>query len=584
MMDWRDRFRAPVTTGARIATNDPTHGVLISDRDGAMQAYAWEVETGAVRALTSGDAATLEAAISGDGKTIYFHVEGEPGTEIGHLHGAPFEGGDSTDLTPDLPGYAIYNFSERDGLIFGLAGFGGETKVLVIDGDSVRDYPIDTLPLGVDIDRESGIIALTEASPGQGLLTRVRAVSVDTGETLGTLESAKAGPIRGKRIALAISDGEWDRPALWTIGSDPEPIDIDAPGDVLAADWSADGSTILLHQIHRGTGGFFLFDVESSQVMPLSVPPGGMNLFTHDRLIGNDHALSVWSDARTPWRPIVSSASEWRSASVGEVPTLDGAEWEEVTFPSTDGIEIQGWLLRPPGTGPWPTILYTHGGPTSVQQPTFSALTQAWVDQGFALLSVNYRGSMTFGDSFREALTGNIGIPDVEDVVAAHRWLIESGVADPDRIIKNGYSYGGYLTLQALGTHPDLWAAGVAGAPIADWTLMFDLANDILRAYDLSLFGGPPDELPDRYRQASPLTYADDYAAPLFISQPENDTRTPLQPVQVFVDALTARSKPIEMHLMRAGHAGSGVEDDIEMMEQWLDFADRVLSDVPDPR
>ena len=195
---------------------------------------------------------------------------------------------------------------------------------------------------------------------------------------------------------------------------------------------------------------------------------------------------------------------------------------------------------------------------------------------------MNYRGSITFGDSFREALTHNIGIPDVEDVVAAHRWLVESGTADPRRIIKNGYSYGGYLTLQALGTHPDLWAAGVAGAPIADWTLGHELSNDILKAYDLSLFGGPPEELADRYREASPLTYADDFVAPVFISQPENDTRTPMRPVQLFVDALSARSKHVELYLKPAGHAGSGVADDIEMVERWLEFADRVLSGALD--
>ena len=162
--------------------------------------------------------------------------------------------------------------------------------------------------------------------------------------------------------------------------------------------------------------------------------------------------------------------------------------------------------------------------------------------------------------------------------MAAHRWLVESGVADPDRIIKNGYSYGGYLTLQVLGTHPDLWAGGVAGAPVADWTLGHELSNDILRAFDVSLFGGTPDELPDRYREASPLTYADDFSAPVFISQPENDTRTPLKPVEVFVDALTERDKQVEFHLMPAGHAGAGVDDWVEMMERWLDFADRIMN------
>jgi dipeptidyl aminopeptidase/acylaminoacyl peptidase len=187
--------------------------------------------------------------------------------------------------------------------------------------------------------------------------------------------------------------------------------------------------------------------------------------------------------------------------------------------------------------------------------------------------SINYRGSTNFGRYFREALTGRIGGPDIDDVVWAWRWLVDSRIADPDRVVKSGYSYGGYLTLQALGTHPELWVAGVVGAPIADWVISYEDQNDILRGYQLSLFGGPPEDLPEAYAKASPRTYAANYQAPILISQPENDPRTPIRPVQMFVDDLRAHDKTVALQLLRGGHAGSGVEQTIEMMESWLDFA-----------
>lgn len=135
------------------------------------------------------------------------------------------------------------------------------------------------------------------------------------------------------------------------------------------------------------------------------------------------------------------------------------------------------------------------------------------------------------------------------------------------------HAYGGFLTLQSLRTHPDLWAAGIAGAPIADWAVNYEDSNDILKSYDLSFFGGPPEELPDRYRQASPRTYVADFDAPLLISQPVTDSRTPLRQVSLLVDDLLAKEKQVDLRILEGGHAGSGETQTIEMMESWLDFA-----------
>jgi len=248
-----------------------------------------------------------------------------------------------------------------------------------------------------------------------------------------------------------------------------------------------------------------------------------------------------------------------------------------VTIPSTDGSECQGWLLQPQGDGPWPTILSAHGGPTSVVGPGFSAIGQAWVDHGYAFLSVNYRGSTTFGDAYREALTGRVGEADVADMVAAHRWLVESGTARPDLVILNGWSWGGYLTLQTMATHPGRWAAGIAGAPVADWILATEDQLAGLDAYDRALFGTDLAEDRESRVRASPRTHVARFDAPVLITTPREDSRTPVRQIEAFVADMQAAGKEIRLDVVSGGHAGIGQEHWISIMASWLAYAKEIV-------
>ena len=105
-MDWRDRFRAGQVLGAAIARRNPGRGLVLSDRDGNEEAYAWDADTGELRRLTDGHR-VLEATVSPDGASIVY-LHDETGSELGHLRRVPFEGGEATDLTPDLEPYAAY--------------------------------------------------------------------------------------------------------------------------------------------------------------------------------------------------------------------------------------------------------------------------------------------------------------------------------------------------------------------------------------------------------------------------------------------------------------------------------------------
>jgi dipeptidyl aminopeptidase/acylaminoacyl peptidase len=263
--------------------------------------------------------------------------------------------------------------------------------------------------------------------------------------------------------------------------------------------------------------------------------------------------------------------------SSGEVPP--GHSFRSVSFPTADGVALQAWLGIPAGEPPFPVVLETHGGPSAAQVPNFHPIAQAFLDHGFAFLCLNYRGSTTFGREFEQSIWGRLGELEVEDLVAARTWLVEEGVAIPDRILLSGWSYGGYLTLLGLGRRPDLWAGGMAGVAIADWEMNYEDSSDLLRSYQRMLFRGGPDEQREAMRAGSPLTYVDDVRAPVLIIQGRNDTRTPARPIERYVERLRQRHHPVEIEWFDAGHMGGGTDDEMAVHHQrlMLDFARRVV-------
>jgi dipeptidyl aminopeptidase/acylaminoacyl peptidase len=320
-----------------------------------------------------------------------------------------------------------------------------------------------------------------------------------------------------------------------------------------------------------------MFDFIVGRVEKLAAPVGEYQPF----FTPGKQLFSLWTDAAHPYQLVEldpASGAIIRSVlAVGD--PLPGKSYKSVSFPSSDGIMIQGWLCLPEGKGPFPTILETHGGPTAVQGSGFNPGAQAWVDHGFAFLSINYHGSVTFGREFEQSIWGNLGHWELEDMVMAQKWLVEQRIADPGAIFLTGWSYGGYLTLFGLGKRPDLWAGGMAGIAIADWAMMYDDSADTLRGYEEALFGCKPSEDPERFHRSSPITYAENVRAPLLIIQGRNDTRTPARPMQAYEAKMKELGKDVTVHWFDTGHIGSfaDVELGISHQEMMMSFARKVL-------
>src|SRR4029450_654323 len=105
---------------------------------------------------------------------------------------------------------------------------------------------------------------------------------------------------------------------------------------------------------------------------------------------------------------------------------------------------------EPAGPPPPPTLFQVHGGPTAHDADSFSPRVQAWVDHGFAVVLVNYRGSTGYRRGWPAALGGTPGLTELADVAQVRDWVVAAGIADPDRLVLSGSSWGGYLTLLGL--------------------------------------------------------------------------------------------------------------------------------------
>ncbi|HEU5342914.1 MAG TPA: prolyl oligopeptidase family serine peptidase [Ktedonobacterales bacterium] len=605
---WQQRFRAPDILYTQLAAQEPTRGLVASNQSGVIQLYAWDVPTGHLRRLTDKPEGLALGSLSPDGRYIYY-LEDQHGNEIGHYVRVPFEGVTAhdpaiEDVTPSLPPYASAGLAlSRAGnrlacITAGAQGFQLYCVDLAADGAPQGPRLLHAsahLLVGVSLSASGALLVVASTERNTSPTYTLLAFDAASGEQVGELaESAEASiepcafsPIAGDERLLASTNRTGDkRPLIWHPRTG-ERLDLaldTLEGEVVPVDWSPDAKSILLCQFVQATQRLLVYDLATHALTPLRTPAGSLFFFSGLGVYfaPDGEIIAQWQDATHPSQAIAldpRTGAQTRTvlAATREAP---GHPWRSITFASTDGTLIQGWLSMPDGAGPFPTILETHGGPTAVATEVFAPRAQAWVDAGFAYLTINYRGSTTFGRAFERAIWGRLGEYEVEDMVAAREWLVEQGIARPDQVFLTGWSYGGYLSLLGLGKRPELWAGGMAGVAIADWAIQFEDSAETLRGVQVALFGGTPDQVPERYRMSSPMTYAEQVRAPVLIIQGRHDTRTPARPIELYEARMKALGKSIEVVWFEAGHLGpfAQVEQAIHFQELMLAFTQRLLT------
>jgi dipeptidyl aminopeptidase/acylaminoacyl peptidase len=325
---------------------------------------------------------------------------------------------------------------------------------------------------------------------------------------------------------------------------------------------------VLTHQLH-GRDELWSLDVATGEVTRLEAPPGSL-LEVRMRPDGE-----VWVQHVSGHEaPSIRDAASGKEVLGPEGPRAPaGHAYEPWSFTNVEGETVHGFLVEPPDhPRPHPTVVLVHGGPHWLWADAWRPEVAAWADHGWAVALVNYRGSTGRGASWRDRLIGNPGFPELEDEVSGLDDLVARGIADPKRVVVSGGSWGGYITLLALGRHPDRWAAGIGVVPVADYVAAFEDEAPALQAMDRDLFGGDPDQVREFYEERSPITYVDQVRAPVLIIAGDNDTRCPIRQVHNYVARLRELGVDHHLDVFDAGHGSMVAEERVRHMRLELDF------------
>lgn len=598
---WQERFTRRRIAAVQLGTTGRTAGLVEIAEGGDTRLHAWDLPTGALREIDAPGNRNLGPWLSQDGRYAYLLAD-DHGDEFGHLTAVDLhQPATPVDLTPTMDRYTLRGVhASRDGAGLALIAVDADGFHLYLLGSAgapdpaprrLATHTYEAWNCLLSADTTIAVWETTAQNPGQRRFA-VQAVRTSDGAELGTFSDGPGtsvqaflmSPTVGDASAIVVSDHSgWRRPVRWHIPSGQRrPLQLsDQPGDLLPLDWSGDGRHVLLCRSHRGSQQLLRYDLHTDDWQVLDAPPGSyFEEFLRATVVGP----GAWFDADADGAVVVAYESLECPITVqrhlpdgsdvvllSADPMPPGRPASSVDIPSSDGTTAQGWLVTPAGRGPFPAVIAVHGGPHDVWRDAFDPQAQAWVDHGYAYLQLNYRGSITFGTAYREAVWGDVGRPESEDIVAARAWLVGQGIAAPGRVVLTGASYGGFLTLYTLGVHPEGWAGGIAEIALADWTMAYQDANPAIRGAIKGWFGGTPEELPELYRDRSPLTHLPRLTAPVLIRQGRYDSRTPARQMEVYEQRAREWGRPVTVRWDEAGHAG--VEQVLAFQEQMLDFA-----------
>lgn len=552
--------------------------------------------------LTQSEDRQFGAAWSPDGRSIVFQSD-RGGNEMFQLYMVPAAGGEVVALTSEPQVSHIEALFSPDGrqLAFDRKPKGAPVSdVVVLDlgthaqrqltHEASRDHQWQVFAWSRDgrsLYANRGNAAFTDSS--------VWRIDVATGK------ATELTPHKGQALIVgsAVSpDGRWldatsdardghSQAALIDLSAHAVRWITDGPWEAFTAGFSPDGRSVAYMVNADGRSDLFLYEIDSgrSHKLPMAA---GLNVFA-----GNPSAFSpdgsrllVYhqssSQPNEVWiAPVVDGAP--RQLSHGVLASLAAARVPEaqlVHYKSFDGTVISAFVWLPPNLkrdGTAPAVVLPHGGPTGQTVDAFYREAIALASRGYVCIAPNVRGSSGYGMAFQKSNIKDLGGGDLKDEVAAVDFLLASGFVDARKVGISGGSYGGYMTLMAIGRTPEVWAAGVDSYGIINWLTMAQHSDPFLQQYLRALLGDPKK---DRaiYEAASPLTYLKQARAPLLVLQGDNDIRVPKEEAQQVVTLLQGIGHTVDVHYYpQEGHGFSRRENQIDALERTVAWFDRYL-------
>ncbi len=588
--EWRQRFEAPSVSFPSWSPARPDLLYFVGDASGSVQAWCHDLSAGRSTQLTHQQVGVESVVVLPDGSGVAWWSD-DTGAENGAWMVASADGSGPRPLVPQLPDGWAQGLSLAAGTI--ALGLADDTtyRVYVVAGDAPpRLVHESASPAGVGrewendpyggLSADGALLCYRHSDRGDILHFGLRVLDVRMGAQLAdlvddglTLKVAAWSPVAGdQRLAFVHERDGVERAGVWSAGGGRRDYPLDLPGPVDVAGWWPDGSALLLLHERYGRRTLHRLDTADGALTPVHDPKGWVS-GAAVRPGGE-----VWLREESADRPPRVRSVDGRVVlPTGGPPPPPGRPHRGVVFAGPAG-PTHMLLTVPGGRPPFPTVLLVHGGPEWAFPDDLDPWEQALSDHGYAVAKVNYRGSTGSTVAWRTALhRGNIGFPEVADIVAGLDHLVETGVTDPARVAVEGWSWGGYLSVLAAGLHPERFAAVVGGIPVCDSVLCHQDCSPPQQAYDVAIMGGSPEELPALYAERSPITYVDRVRAPVLLIAGEYDSACPIRQVRHYADTLRGLGGQVQLHVYPAGHHANTVTERLVHADLELAFLARNL-------
>ena len=600
-----DQFLANTAYGGASFSPDGRKILLSSNQTGVFNVFAFPLDGGKPVQLTDSKVNSIQAIGYFPNDERFLYTSDQGGNERNHIY-VQSPDGKVQDLTqgdklkaeffgwaPDETSF-FFGTNERDPKAF-------DVYEMTVDGYQ-RTYqrrPLyinegGYLPAGVSPDRRYVALAKLVSNAASDLYLYDRTTSKLTqvaqgleGKTQIANQAQDFSP-DGKTLYYTTDKGsEFAYLVRYDLATGQRTEVMRPKWDVSGASFSRDGRWFIVSINNDARTELRVFQVQGSAMKPVKLPAIQADI---NGVVFQPHGsrMAFYAEAAGPRDLYVSDLKTGKVRQITHAlnPAIDPKDLvpaQVVRFKSYDGVEIPGLLYRPLSAAPAarvPAVVSVHGGPGGQSRVGYSGLTQYLVNHGYAVYSINNRGSSGYGKTFFAMDDRKHGDADLDDCVASKKMLAATGWVDPGRIGILGGSYGGYMVLAALAFRPREFAAGVDLFGVSNWLRTLESIPAWWGPERDALYAeiGDPKADADYLKKISPLFHADQIERPLIVLQGENDPRVLKAESQEIVDAVRKKGVPVEFLLFpNEGHGFARKETQEKAYKATLDFLDRYL-------
>ncbi|KPL80737.1 S9 family peptidase [Levilinea saccharolytica] len=346
----------------------------------------------------------------------------------------------------------------------------------------------------------------------------------------------------------------YTRLAVWDLQTEELRWWVDDPQRNIESAWASPDGLVVINDVRQSVRCPSFLDLDSGEEQTLPRLEGNwlaLGRAAHGAWVGVQYAAHLPDQlvqlCETPGQPPRAAplSDPWERSALRSAELTRA---EDFRFASSDGLEIQGWLLRA-APNRRRAILRVHGGPSMYMEDRLTAELQYYARCGFNVLAVNYRGSTGFGVDFRDRIKEDgWGGREQEDLACAARALMAAGLAEPGRVGVTGTSFGGYSAWH-LATHygPEVIGAAAPICGMTDLVVDYETTRPDLRPLTAEMMGGTPEQVPQRYAERSPIHFVERIRVPLLIVQGAHDPNVPPEHVRQVTGRLRACGVPFEV-------------------------------------